>query len=245
MSIANTVLLLLEEEQMINQRYYSRQINLIDPDRLDFPILIVGAGVVGSWTALALTKLGCRNLTLVDDQKVEPPNVGCQIYRPLDIGKLKVVALREHLTAAVAGNAEFEGESILVTIFDMKVEKLLGLGSSLLIINAADSMDTRRYLFEHLQKNQTLIDGRMAGNAIEIYTTCGEPQKVEQKEYYKNTLFDGKKAQPIPCGEKSVAYNGFVIAGLIADLVSKFANKEALPLEVIVDLKNLQMFKST
>jgi hypothetical protein len=44
---------------------------------------------------------------------------------------------------------------------------------------------------------------------------------------------------------KAVAYNGFVIAGLITDLVAKYANKEALPNEILVDLKNLNLFTTT
>ena len=122
-----------------------------------------------------------------------------------------------------------------------KIESVLTpLAKWPVIINAADSMDTRKYLFENISGNQLLIDGRMAGNAIEIYTAC--PNDKGSMTHFKKTLFDSSKARPIPCGMKAVAYNGFVMAGLITDLISKHANGEKLPKEILMDLKNLTLF---
>lgn len=211
----------------MNENFYHRQTGIIDPKNLDFPILIVGVGTVGSWTALALSKIGCEKLFLCDPDVVEEANIGPQIYREDQIGKPKV----EAMTHFIKDPGIRQG----------RVEDIKALNASPVIINAADSMDTRKYLFENLSEDQLLIDGRMAGNAIEIYTATSNGNG--SMKHFEKTLFDSSKARPIPCGMKAVAYNGFVMGGLIADLVSKYANKEELPKELLVDLKNLTLFK--
>jgi len=214
----------------MDERYYRRQVGLIDPANLTFPILLAGVGTVGSWTAVALDKIGCTNVKYFDPDTVENANVGCQLYSSKDVGKFKIIALGEKI--------ENPG-----TFSPYRIEEYKDtLPEFSLIINAVDSMDTRKFLFDNLQPHQRLIDGRMAGNAIEIYTANGADKK--SMEYYGKTLFSSKKARPIPCGMKAVAYNGFVCAGLIADLVSKIANKEEIPSEILVDLKNFSLFTS-
>ena len=47
---------------MNDNRKYSRQLDLVMPSDLNFPILIVGAGGIGSWATLALAKMGCSNI---------------------------------------------------------------------------------------------------------------------------------------------------------------------------------------
>ena len=38
---------------------YARQLGIVPPEKLDFPIFIAGAGASGSWISFGLTKLGC------------------------------------------------------------------------------------------------------------------------------------------------------------------------------------------
>ena len=80
----------------------SRQQDLIDPDQLDVPITVVGCGGIGSFVVLTLAKMGCRALTVYDDDRVEPHNIPNQAYRLADVGRLKVEALAE-LVREVAG----------------------------------------------------------------------------------------------------------------------------------------------
>lgn len=226
---------------MINRQYYSRQIDIIDPEKLSMPIGIVGAGAIGSWTALALLKLGCTNVTIIDFDQVGEENIGCQLYSSFDVGKNKVEALKDKLMV------------LSETAPDIEVKKIDGnfnVNNFRILISAVDNMDARKIIFERLKAatgtrpilgiGHILIDGRMAANNIQLYVTpFGESDKVK---FYEDTLFDSSEALPIACSARAVVYNGFIIAGLIANTVAKLANGKILPKELIVDLENLTMF---
>src|SRR5207244_2983363 len=74
---------------------YWRQLDLITPGELKLPITVVGAGGIGSPTALALAKMGCSRLTVYDPDLVEPHNLPNQFYRLKDSARPKVEALRD------------------------------------------------------------------------------------------------------------------------------------------------------
>src|SRR3990167_10670430 len=80
---------------MNDNKVFSRQLDLVKPDELDFPILVIGAGGIGSWTTLALAKMGCRNITVVDFDKVGEHNTPSQIYTFKYKGEYKVKALAQ------------------------------------------------------------------------------------------------------------------------------------------------------
>jgi molybdopterin/thiamine biosynthesis adenylyltransferase len=217
--------------------FFSRQTGLIDPDKLTQQIAIVGAGGIGSWAALALTKLGCKYLSVFDFDKVEEQNVGCQIYRPEDIGRSKTGALVDILKGLFNDSGQ-------LTAFEYEINKESPATQDLakydFVIAAVDNMDTRKIIFESLLKSKTvLIDGRMAGNSIQIFTIpMSDNGRVD---FYKNTLFNSSEAEPVPCTERAVVYNCFVISGMIADNVAQLANEKVPPQELIIDLANYLM----
>jgi len=72
--------------------------------KLNGRVLIVGAGGLGVPAAWALARAGVRGLTLVDPEPVELSNLARQvIYRMADVGRLKVEAAAERLTAEFPG----------------------------------------------------------------------------------------------------------------------------------------------
>src|SRR3990167_178363 len=193
---------------------YIRQTGLVDPIRLDIPISIIGAGGIGSWTALALLKMGCSNVTVYDFDTVEEHNLGSQIYTHTDIGELKVEALKSKLSLLT---------STQIHTATANVNTMNMIPTTSIVILAVDNIDTRKQVFEALEgTNCVLIDGRMAGNAIEIYTV--KPDDPTSVKAYQDTLFEASEALPIPCSERAVVYNCFVMSGLITDLVGKYSN---------------------
>lgn len=217
----------------MNPAHYIRQTNLIDPAKLVDPIAIVGAGGIGSWTTLALAKMGCRSLTVFDFDVVDPGNVGPQIYSEHDIGKPKVEALQAKIPLIAEGTGV---EAIQDRIENQKAR----IQKYNLVISAVDNMEIRKAIFEMTLKNQTLIDGRMGGNAIELYTVPGN--NPEARKIYNKTLFTQEKARELKCGERAVVYNTFIISGLIADVVAHLANGKEVPALIDVDLQNFSLY---
>lgn len=211
---------------------YSRQTGIVHPDKLDKSILIVGAGSIGSWTALALLKLGCQNVSVIDFDAVEEQNAGSQIYKLFDIGQQKVDALRDKLRMLTEWDINPINEK-WTSEFDLSPYDI--------VISAVDNITVRAQLYNKLKDtNKIFIDGRMAGNAIEIYTlNC---DNKEDQEKYAQSLFTEEETIAVPCSERAVVYNVFVMAGLLTDMVGKIANQEELPKEVIVDLKNFFLY---
>ena len=74
----------------------------------DFHVTIAGVGALGSNLADSLSRQGFANLRLIDFDRVEPKNLGTQIYSTEDVGMLKVDAARN----AIFRNVEVEPDTI-------------------------------------------------------------------------------------------------------------------------------------
>ena len=213
---------------------YSRQVGIIDPRNLTDSIIVVGSGSVGSWTTLCLSKMGCPKIRVVDFDKVEIENTAAQIYSKKDIGSYKVDALSEYIkemtgTKIETCNKRWEELS--------EKEKTANI-----VISAVDDIDVRRTIWTDIKTNPYIdlfVDGRMAKELIRVFMI---PMAVKSAmDYYENSLKPKEAIEPIPCSERAVVFNVFVVAGLIADAVAQWTNKtlEGKKLEVIFDLSNM------
>jgi hypothetical protein len=221
---------------MIDTEIFSRQTGLIDPQLLGKNIGIVGAGSIGSWSTLALLKMGCQNVKVYDFDSVSPANIGSQIYTEGDIGLSKLEALTNKMRLLTQMRVDIQNTRVTPTSIP---DDLL---SKDMIILAVDNIEARKFVFDAIPDNWTgtLIDARMAGNALEIYTIpCSDPARVE---YYKTTLFEPRQARPIACSMRSVVYNVFIVGGLVADIVAKVSKGETPPKELIMDLANFTLY---
>lgn len=62
------------------------------------------------------------------------------------------------------------------------------------------------------------------------------PTSMLQCQQYETTLYDDNEASPELCTAKAIAYNTFIIGGLIAHQVKRHITGEPIPLEIIFDL---------
>jgi len=63
-------------------------------------VTVIGVGGLGSYVALALGAIGVGDLHLIDDDVVEEHNLNRQVlYTAADVGRSKVIAARERITA--------------------------------------------------------------------------------------------------------------------------------------------------
>lgn len=216
-----------------NPELFIRQTALANPEKLGGKILVIGAGGIGSWTSLSLLKMGCSDVTVMDFDTVEIHNVGSQLYGSWDTGKTKLEALGDRLS----GLAE-----TLPTLVDGDITEMLDkLDEFDTIISAVDSITVRKTVFEALKGTQKrFIDGRMAGNAIEIYSVPMDNK--EATDLYEETLFTEEESLHIECSSRAVIYNCFIIAGFIADIVAQWSNNNEVPVEILIDLSNFTLF---
>jgi len=111
---------------------FLRQLDLVNPETLDLPIHLIGCGGIGSFAALALSKMGAQRLHLYDPDAIEEHNLPNQLFRLRDVGRPKVEALREILE-------EFAGAPVEVMSIEVEAQRMTGI-----VIAAVDTMRARR-----------------------------------------------------------------------------------------------------
>jgi molybdopterin/thiamine biosynthesis adenylyltransferase len=186
---------------------FVRQLDIINQEELEFPIHVIGAGGIGSWTTLLLAKMGCQNIKVYDDDIVEEHNVVSQFFQDNQLGQKKIDALHDNVLAQTG---------IEIVPAPQNIEPTIDKG---LIIIGVDSMEIRHQLSQMFKdKDCYIIDGRMGGLQLEIYC-CPASQ-------YETTLVAIGEADSDPCTARSICFNCAVIAGLIVNYVRLFAKKK-------------------
>jgi hypothetical protein len=208
---------------------FLRQMDLLVPsDFQKYPVTIIGAGGIGSPTALAMSKMGVENITIYDDDIVENHNLPNQMYRISDLNKLKVEATRDICK-------DFSGLEIKICNERFEGQKAQGI-----IVSGVDTMKSREIIWKRMKYNpmaNLYIDARMGAEVCRICSI--NPCDPDDVRWYEKTLFPDEKASEEPCTARSVIYNTFSIAGLITSQVKKFARAQPFAREIIFDLKTL------
>lgn len=207
---------------------HSRQSGLIDYKIFEHPITVVGAGGIGSFTTLALAKIGFKSIRVFDDDRIEEHNLGNQFYRIRDLEKPKVIALQEIVK-------DFEGIDIIANVD--KYSSSITHRPDEIVISAVDSMSARKMIYENLKFVKGFIDGRMGGNQLEVYTV--DMFNSDSKIAYERTLWSDKETSSIPCTQKAVMYNVLTIASWIVNQARLLLSSKPFHRELILDLENM------
>jgi sulfur carrier protein ThiS adenylyltransferase len=191
-------------------------------------VTLIGAGGIGSPTALALAKMGIGELHIYDGDSIEPHNLPNQLYMIEDDGELKVNALRKNLLNYVNSCRIFTHE-----------EHYDGQPLKGIVISAVDNMEARSMIFSNVKKHKPdfYIEGRMGAEMMRIYSV--NPR--EDTLWYEKTLYSDGDAMELPCTAQSIMYNVFVIGGLIASQTKKALMKEEMAREIIFDLVTMTL----
>lgn len=213
---------------------FLRQEGLVKPEKLaQLKVTLIGAGSVGSFTALALTKMGITQLEVYDTDGVSDHNLPNQFFRIKDAEKseFKVNALAEILE-------EFNGVKI-----EKKLEKYCDQPLSELTILATDSMVSRKAAWEQY-KNQGMkgcfIDSRMGGELGMVYKVDG----IAHSSEYEETLYSDENSEELPCSARTIIYNVLSIAGLICRTVKSYAvGEKGYPWEVVFDMMHMMFME--
>jgi molybdopterin/thiamine biosynthesis adenylyltransferase len=224
----------VEENTRVEERF-QRHWDMLDVKALhDMPIKIIGTGSVGSFTALALVKMGAQNVEVWDDDIIDEHNISNQFFRIKDIGEYKVDALQSLIS-------EFEEVSIInnPVKYSGNEDKLEGI-----VIVALDSMMPRKRIWEKCKNNPRIklfIDPRMGGRVARIYSV----NPFTGGDEYEKTLYHDDDSAPERCTERTIIYNVLGIASLVCKSIEDYLNSGCIGCkEVVLDYATYTMLNS-
>lgn len=208
---------------------FTRQLSIIDMKQLQkMSVTIIGAGAIGSFIALTLSKIGINKIDVFDEDGVTSHNLPNQFYRIKDIGQFKTDALQEVIK-------EFSGVSIKNRKSFFTSQKL----NSMVII-ATDTMRSRKLVWgQFLKQDQCkyYIEARMGGQLGIVYSIINK--NIPNIRFYESTLYDDKDVAPLRCTERAIIDNILMISSLICRAVRAVISKEKFPREMIFDMQHI------
>lgn len=191
---------------------FLRQLDILNPELLEgLEIVLIGAGGIGSPTALVLAKMGCRQLHIIDPDLVENHNLPNQLFYTTDKGRVKVEALKNVVGAftdyePIVYQERFKGQC----------------RSAQIVISGVDSMAARKEIWQIVSQSPhaLYIDARMGAEAAKIL--AGDPLDGQFVAYYEASLCNDDEVEPLPCTAQTIIYTPWITAGFIAHLVARW-----------------------
>jgi hypothetical protein len=167
--------------------------------------------------AYGLAKLGLKSILIYDFDKVEEHNLASQFYSINDIGKSKTECLKSHIRDFTGTEIRTAGKFLKQSVYGI-------------LILAVDSMPERERIYKVISKQSSqikqIIDGRMGGNTIEVYT-------AKTPAEYKTTLV--KHVVNVPCSARYISYTSMLCGGIITDQVKRYLNGEEIAKNILLD----------
>jgi molybdopterin/thiamine biosynthesis adenylyltransferase len=199
---------------ILKNTHLTRQADLIPCEVLGEKITIIGAGAIGSWTALALAKMGFGDITVYDHDTIEMENMNSQFYPRRDVGRLKVDALadlvRDFTGTSIYNRAhKYTGHNFNERIFPG------------IVISAVDSMEVRKLVWDnHKNKSpgtKAIIDPRMGAETALLYVM--NPMDAKDQSSYEKSLYSDASAVQERCTAKATIYTANMLSGLVCKAV--------------------------
>jgi len=218
-----------ERERLVEEPDYWRQLDIFSPSKFKTPITIIGAGATGSYITMLLAKMGCKDITVYDDDEVETHNLPNQIFRIKDVGAKKVLALAEMVLEATG------------TEIKAIPKKFTGGPLKGIVFALTDTMKSRKQIWDKSVKYQLsvdlLLETRMEAEGGRIYAV--KPSIPAQVEAYEKTLYTDKEAVESVCTRRAIAPTVETIAGMAVFDMINFVNNKPFPNETILSLSPL------
>lgn len=206
---------------------FSRQTDILKPDVCNKPIMIIGCGATGSFTALALAKMGLTDITVFDADSVEEHNFPNQLF-PIEMKGMNKAEATKRLVKY------FTGVDIAAFPVFYEKQELKGI-----VISALDTMSGRKLIYENCKQSkkvELLIDPRTGAELFKLLTV--DISLECERKLYEGNFFSDEEAAPVPCTARSIIYSVLTISAYIAKQVKHYLMNEDFKRDIILDLKN-------
>jgi molybdopterin/thiamine biosynthesis adenylyltransferase len=218
---------------------YWRQLDLLSPEKLnEWSFVVVGAGSVGSWAALALAKMGVQRMTVWDGDIVSEHNASVQVYSSAEVGRRKVEVLKQWIESLA-------NQDIAALPIKLDKEARPVFNGNTILVMAVDNMDARKYLWDLAKicpEIRLVIDPRMGGEVLRLYVV--NPHDPIHEEFYQSNLYSSVEAEQLPCTAQGIIYTSMFAAAFVAGAVSSFVNGLPFKNEVMFHCRQFKMVAS-
>ena len=166
--------------------------------------------------------MGVRKFRLYDFDVVEAHNLSSQAYRLQDVGKPKVSALGNMMLLEI-------NPSAIIFAHDRAFGE--NAKASDLVVVAVDSIAERKKIAAALAPSTFIVDGRMGGGQVEIWTASSPLEWLQTLEI---------EASDDPCAGRYISYTSYLIAGMIANTVKRHLMGENVPKMALLHTSTMQ-----
>jgi hypothetical protein len=179
------------------------------------PVLIGGAGGIGSWLTVLLNRAGFETF-VYDHDSLEAINMAGQLYMHKSIGQTKVDALAEVVKELCQDD--------IVPNF-AKIDETTMTND--IVFSAFDNMKARKDMFTTWAMNfkgsfsAIYIDGRLTAEQLTIFCIKGDDEKGI-KEYMDFHLFDDSEVPDLPCTMAQTSHGAAMIAAHMTEFFTNW-----------------------
>ena len=186
-------------------------------------IIIAGCGGIGSNLAFQLSRMHPAHMVLYDDDTVETVNMAGQLYARNDVGKSKVSAIYNMITAYTN----------MQNIYALNQKFTDTSEPGDIMLCGFDSMSARRTFFDawhsHMLQYRTteerakclFLDGRLSLDTLQVFCVTGD-NEYACDEYYNKHLFSDSEADATVCSMKQTTYLACMIGSIMTNLFTNF-----------------------
>lgn len=197
-----------EEVEILKGKPSSVRFSDIEWFHPNIPVLIGGAGGIGSWLTFFLARQECK-IYLHDYDEVDETNLGGQLYGTNYIGMEKVESMMSIAdkfcnNEQVSNMGKFTDDSY----------------ASPIMFSAFDNMAARKLMFNKwkAQENREIfIDGRMLAESAQIFAV-----RKGDEARYKKELFDDDEVEDVACSMKATSHCGAITAGYMTSIFNNY-----------------------
>ncbi len=213
-----------------SERVFSDQTKLFDPEKVGYPVHIIGAGGIGNMLVQLLAKMGFPEIHVWDDDIFEARNGPTEVaYSEALVGQPKVEAARDIVEHLV-------GDSVILVLHNERVTKDTELTGY--VICGVDSMKSREEIWDAIQANfvdiPLYIDARSAGEEVQVLSVV--PFDSEDVQAYETWLFNDTEASKLECGARNIGYIATYIATIVSYNLTRFIRGEEIEFNIMRDL---------